>query len=280
VTCSTNGVAACSFNVTVQDNQRPAIVCPANITTDAPAGQTSVVVNYLAPSVSDNCPGVTSQCSPPSGSSFAIGTATVTCTATDAAGNTNACSFTILVNETLPEVHDLAIVRLMAPHFVNLKAADPALTKRIRVRIQNRSGHDEVIPSFEVLSNLVTVRLTNLVSGCPAPEVRLILGPPNHVPRTLRPKRAINIFYEATFSVECLPDELKGTGHEDFSCGAVVNHAILDGEADTHPECDVCPRQAVDEPNPDGRITDKGCGAPLGHGLFGDPVLIDLFLKP
>src|SRR5262249_38763837 len=34
-------------------------------------------------------------CSPPSGSSFPVGATTVTCTATDAAGNSASCSFTI-----------------------------------------------------------------------------------------------------------------------------------------------------------------------------------------
>src|SRR6185436_9830700 len=60
--------------------------------------------------------------------------------------------------EMPPEAHDLAITRLMAPKLVNLKAAGPALTKRVKVQIQNRSGHAEVIPSFEVMSSLVTVR--------------------------------------------------------------------------------------------------------------------------
>jgi hypothetical protein len=36
-------------------------------------------------------------CSPPSGSSFPLGTTTVSCTAIDGAGNTASCSFTVTV---------------------------------------------------------------------------------------------------------------------------------------------------------------------------------------
>jgi uncharacterized delta-60 repeat protein len=100
VTCTTTAGPSCSFTVTVNDTQPPSVTCPANVT--AVAQQTcpptsGAVVNYPAPTVSDNCPGVTAVCSPPSGSTFSIGTTTVTCTATDAAGNTATCSFGVTV---------------------------------------------------------------------------------------------------------------------------------------------------------------------------------------
>jgi len=214
---------------------------------------------------------------------LAIGTITNQVTITndlvDPVPANNASVSTITVTET-GEVHDLAIVQLAAPKLINLRAAGPALTKRIKVKIQNRSPHPETIPSFEALANLVTVQLTNLVSGCAAPEIKLIAARPNRAPRTIRPKGSLNIFFEVTFSPDCVPDPLKGPGHQDFSCVARVNHAALDGNADTHPECDVCPRAPVAEPNPDGKIKDKGCGGSMGRGIFGNPVLIDLFLRP
>jgi hypothetical protein len=99
VNCTaTNGVppdASCSFTVTVQDTQPPSITCPPNMTVTGTPGGSSVVVTYPPPTVSDNCPGVTASCSPPSGSSFPIGITTVTCTATDASGNTASCSFVV-----------------------------------------------------------------------------------------------------------------------------------------------------------------------------------------
>lgn len=52
-------------------------------------------VQFPMPSVSDNCSGVNLACSPASGDFFPVGVTTVTCTATDASGNTAACSFDV-----------------------------------------------------------------------------------------------------------------------------------------------------------------------------------------
>jgi len=56
----------------------------------------------FAPTVTDNCPGVTYSCTPASGSTFAQGTNTVTCTATDASGNMATNSFKVIVTVTAP----------------------------------------------------------------------------------------------------------------------------------------------------------------------------------
>ncbi len=83
---------------TTVDPIAPAITCPANITTKAAnPGDPCVIVNYPAPAASDNCPGVGVVCVPPSGSCFPLGTTTVTCTATDLAGNTASCTFNVTV---------------------------------------------------------------------------------------------------------------------------------------------------------------------------------------
>ena len=106
VTCSVsdanNVASSCSFTVTVNDTQAPVPVCPANIVRANDAGQCQAVVNYPAPTVTDNCPGATISCTPASGAAFAKGVTTVTCTAKDTAGNTAQCSFTVTVNDTEP----------------------------------------------------------------------------------------------------------------------------------------------------------------------------------
>jgi hypothetical protein len=96
---SVNGVAVMSFSCSAPTDADLALSgVPANITTDAtsPAGAT---VTYPAPSASDEegPPAVT--CAPPSGSTFAIGTTTVTCTATDGDDTpaTVSASFTVTV---------------------------------------------------------------------------------------------------------------------------------------------------------------------------------------
>ncbi len=100
VTCSEGSGAMCTFTVTVNDTQPPTITCPANVTASNAPGTCAATVTYAAPTAGDNCPGVTTACVPASGSSFPVGTTTVTCTATDAAANTATCTFTVTVNDT------------------------------------------------------------------------------------------------------------------------------------------------------------------------------------
>jgi hypothetical protein len=105
VTCTStgnsNGTVTCMFTVTVVDTQPPTITCPANqtaVSNQACIAQGSCTpVTFPPPTATDNCPGVTVACVPPSGSCLPTGTTTVTCTATDASGNTATCSFNVVV---------------------------------------------------------------------------------------------------------------------------------------------------------------------------------------
>ena len=100
VTCSSPGVQSVTFNVTVNDTEPPKITCPADIVVVTSGGSGTTVVNYPAPVVTDNCPGASAICVPPSGSTLPTGITTVTCTATDAAGNKSICAFQITVFDT------------------------------------------------------------------------------------------------------------------------------------------------------------------------------------
>lgn len=101
VTCiatdTSGNTAECSFTVTVNNVEPPVIDCPEDITVLNDPGTNGAIVNFPDPIVSDNFPNVTSVCTPPSGSFFPPGNTTVTCTATDAAGNTSTCSFNVRV---------------------------------------------------------------------------------------------------------------------------------------------------------------------------------------
>ena len=90
--------ANASQTITVIDNTLPSITCPANMTVDAAAGTCSAVVNFSV-SANDNCSVPTIVSSPPSGSVFPLGITTVMSTATDAAGNSRSCSFTVTVKD-------------------------------------------------------------------------------------------------------------------------------------------------------------------------------------
>ena len=94
--------AMCSFTVTVNDTTPPIIMCPANVTKPNDPNQCGAAVTYPNPTMSDNCPGATFNCTPASGSFFSVGSTTVTCTAKDAANNMSSCMFTVTVNDTQP----------------------------------------------------------------------------------------------------------------------------------------------------------------------------------
>ena len=80
------------------DNEPPVITCPAIRLWSARAEP----VFYEEPSVFDNCPNVTVSCTPTNGSVLGIGTHVILCTAADCSGNTNQCTFDVIVQDTTP----------------------------------------------------------------------------------------------------------------------------------------------------------------------------------
>ncbi|NNK61165.1 MAG: HYR domain-containing protein, partial [Flavobacteriaceae bacterium] len=100
VTDAAGNTATCSFDVTVNDNEDPKIVCPSDIIVSNDPGDCDANVTYSVTS-SDNCPGeiITQTAGLPSGAAFPIGTTTNTFVVTDASGNTFSCSFDVTVND-------------------------------------------------------------------------------------------------------------------------------------------------------------------------------------
>lgn len=104
-----NNSTSCTFDVIITDNELPSVACPENVEIDAAAGQTSVVVNNIAPlGFTENCPGSEITYTTDngdagdddaSGLSFPIGVTTVTYLVTDASGNETNCSFTVTINQ-------------------------------------------------------------------------------------------------------------------------------------------------------------------------------------
>jgi HYR domain-containing protein len=100
VQCSTTdsagNTATGSFRVTVVDTTPPTLDLPAAITT-GPTSIAGAPVSYSV-SATDTVDGTDSvSCAPASGSMFGFNTTTVSCSATDAAGNTATGSFTVTV---------------------------------------------------------------------------------------------------------------------------------------------------------------------------------------
>ena len=137
------------------------------------------------------------------------------------------CSATCGI-ESPPSVHDLAVTRIIAPQIVTLTAARPVQTRKVKVQIQNRSGHSETIPDQTVLRKLVSLSLTSL-GACPAPTP--VLVPPKTLPLTLKPKHKLYVAFEVTFDSSCANDPAKSTardpGHDDYTYTARVDHEAL-----------------------------------------------------
>lgn len=98
-----NNTATGSFTVTVVDSTPPTIDgTPADIVLEA-TGPSGAVATYTNPTATDIVDGTVAViCVPASGSTFAITTATVTCTATDAHNNSAQTTFTVKVQDTTP----------------------------------------------------------------------------------------------------------------------------------------------------------------------------------
>jgi hypothetical protein len=89
-----------SFKVTVKDTTPPTVTAPGDVTLEAVDGS-GAVVTYGAATASDTVDGsLAATCIPASGYTFSLGSTTVTCSATDAHGNTGSSSFTVKIQDT------------------------------------------------------------------------------------------------------------------------------------------------------------------------------------
>jgi len=81
------------------DTQPPVLTCPGSRTLECTGGQ-AASTSYV-PTVTDNCSlAALPSCSPTSGSSFSLGSQSVTCSVSDVAGNGAQCSFDVTVADT------------------------------------------------------------------------------------------------------------------------------------------------------------------------------------
>lgn len=100
-------VAACGGKSPTQPPpppEGPFTSCPADIQTESVEGS-PIPVTYALPGASGGTPPLTVACTPESGTSFAVGEHTITCTVTDAAAATASCTFKVIVT-TPPRLDD------------------------------------------------------------------------------------------------------------------------------------------------------------------------------
>jgi hypothetical protein len=120
VTCTAtdngNNVATSSFTVTVADTKPPVFTNPPSDRAVRATGPDGAVETYPTPRAVDEVDGAVSvSCTPTSGSTFPLGTTTVTCTATDSMGHSASITFAIVVSDTgKPVIDAVAPVRAEA----------------------------------------------------------------------------------------------------------------------------------------------------------------------
>jgi hypothetical protein len=104
----------------IVDNTLPVLTVPTTITVNA-TSSVPVVFNATA---TDANPDTTVGCLPVSNSLFAFGTTTVTCTATDKAGNVATKSFNVIVNDVNPKDTTAPVITLTGSSTINLNVGD------------------------------------------------------------------------------------------------------------------------------------------------------------
>ena len=97
------GTGASTVQVVIRDTTPPVLALPAGQTLEA-TGASGAVASFSA-SATDSVDGLRPvSCVPSSGSTFALGTTTVTCSASDTRGNTSSGGFAIVVRDTTPPI--------------------------------------------------------------------------------------------------------------------------------------------------------------------------------
>ena len=138
---------------------------PADIATTTTGAST--VVTWTDPTATDDVdPAPTVGCTPPSGSAFDLGTTTVTCTATDATGNSTSATFDVTVT--------LAAPTLTGAWAKPLDAGVPALSGRVGRNIPlkltvsaggHAQGPDDIAAPSLLVQSLAGCTTTSAVTG-------------------------------------------------------------------------------------------------------------------
>ena len=118
---------------------------PVSIVAPNDPGSCSAVVNWIPPTLIDNCPGTTLNCTHNPGDVFVVGTTTVTYTAIDANNNSSTGSFTVTVQDT----------------------ESPSVTCKNATAYLDANGQASIVPADVYQSGTDNCGTVNLVSVTP-----------------------------------------------------------------------------------------------------------------
>ncbi|WP_242095162.1 HYR domain-containing protein [Aestuariivivens sediminicola] len=225
--------SSCTQQVVVTDNIDPVITgCPNNITIDNITGTCSNSASWTPPTASDNCSYTLTSTHDP-GDSFNVGTTTVTYTATDPAGNTDTCSFTVTVNDIDPPV-------ALCQDFTIVLDSDGANTQgdKLNVNDINNGSYDacgSVSVSFADGGNTMNIYCEDTgdmqvdmivtdgagnIATCTATVTVLDNIPPVAICRAA----PLTVQLDATGNATILPSQLDNGSHDgDNPCGVTLS---------------------------------------------------------
>jgi hypothetical protein len=133
--------ATATYTLTVVDTAPPILTMPAPIVTPATSAAGAVVT--FAPATADVVdPSPATVCAPLSGAVFPVGVTTVSCTATDASGNSAAASFTVTVTRLASTTTVSAVNAIYdgLPHGATASATGTGLSQPLDVTYTGASG--------------------------------------------------------------------------------------------------------------------------------------------
>ena len=170
--------ASSAARLVVPDRTPPVIAVPAAITVDA-TGPSGASVAYSVSAHDDVDPAPSVACSPASGSTFPIGSTTVSCTALDSAGNLASASFTVTVEGAAAQLADLAAAA--AGRGPGTSLADKVAQAAALLAAGDPSGAREALVAFE---NQVSAQVGKTLTaadaaalGSASARIRAVVGP-------------------------------------------------------------------------------------------------------
>jgi subtilisin-like proprotein convertase family protein len=183
VTCTATDAAgntgSASFSVTVVDATAPVLTVPATISVLAtsPAG---AVVSYNATATDDIEGVVPVMCAQPRDSTFRIGATTVTCAASDSAGNTSTANFQVVVGApVISALNPNQVPLTNAPQSITIRGSNFAAGATVMVGMKTYPA--TVVSSTELRVSLVP-RDVFVVGWLVVPSVKVTITNPGGVP--------------------------------------------------------------------------------------------------
>ncbi|MEC9475666.1 MAG: HYR domain-containing protein [Planctomycetota bacterium] len=255
-----------SFTVDVQDSELPLLGdVPADITVSNDPGQCNALVDWAAPSASDNCPGETLTVTPGSGSSFAVGTTEVRVTVTDAAGNAVTDTFSVTVEDledpTIVSTGDITVEATPETCNSEIQISEPTAMDNCEVLsvVNDYTDSSDASGTYELGTTLITWTVTD-THGNTATTTQLITV----------------IVDETDCNENGAPDicEIASGASEDCNTNGIPDECEADCNGNGTPDdCDIASGGSADT-NSNG--TPDECETPFQRGDANDTGDVDL----